>query len=317
MSKFDLEADVDFLSKLLPTLSGSLTEVALKRPSDVHAFLALELLRRSNFKGSFVALAKYVEGIEYSPEDEMEEEPEPQTSSSSLTSAELISERPTSEEPESARPVQQRRPLRVCIAGAPCSGKGTQCDLIRERYNLVHLSTGDMLRDEVKAGSELGKQAESCMSQGLLVPDELIIGIVKARLEQSDCAERGWLLDGFPRTQQQAQAMKSAGIVPDVFLALQVPDEVVIERVTGRRLDPETGKIYHLKFDPPAAEIENRLIQRADDTEEKIRVRLGQFHQNIAAIESEFSSPTKVDGNQSKAAVFSQICLAIDQVDDI
>lgn len=206
----------------------------------------------------------------------------------------------------------------MCIAGAACSGKGTQCELIKERYNLVHLSTGDMLRDEVKARSELGLEAEKFMNSGLLVPDQLIINIVKVRLQQPDCAERGWLLDGFPRTAVQAKTMIDEGIVPDVFLSLDVPDEALIERVTGRRLDPETGRIYHLKFDPPSDDIKDRLIQRSDDTEEKIKVRLAQHHQNISAIEELFASQmSRVDGNAPKTTVFSTVCLAIDQIDDI
>ena len=118
----------------------------------------------------------------------------------------------------------------------------------------MHLSTGDMLRAAVKEGTELGKQAQAVMEAGQLVPDELIIGVVVDRLRQSDCVEKGWLLDGFPRTKPQADALNAAGMVPDCFLLLDVPQEVLVERVTGRRTDPETGKIYHLTFSPPENE---------------------------------------------------------------
>ena len=111
-----------------------------------------------------------------------------------------------------------------------------------------------MLRAAVKEGTELGKQAQAVMEAGQLVPDELIIGVVVDRLNQSDCVEKGWLLDGFPRTKPQADALSAAGMVPDCFLLLDVPQEVLVERVTGRRTDPETGKIYHLTFNPPENE---------------------------------------------------------------
>jgi adenylate kinase len=116
-------------------------------------------------------------------------------------------------------------------SGAPASGKGTQCELIVAKYGLVHISTGDLLREAVKSGSELGKQAGELMEAGKLVPDDLIIGIVKDRLSKSDCAEKGWLLDGFPRTEAQASALAQMGIVADHFIYLNVPDELLVERV--------------------------------------------------------------------------------------
>ena len=142
-------------------------------------------------------------------------------------------------------------PIKIIIAGAPASGKGTQCELIREKFGVVHLSTGDMLREASAAGTEVGKLAQEYMSQGKLVPDEVIIGAVKERLAQPDCQQKGWLLDGFPRTGAQAQALVDAGIHADTFIFLDVPDEDLIERVVGRRADPVTGKIYHMKFSPP------------------------------------------------------------------
>ena len=137
------------------------------------------------------------------------------------------------------------RPLKIIIAGAPASGKGTQCEVIKADYNVVHLSTGDILRAAVKAGSELGAEAKSYMDSGNLVPDELITGVVCDRLSQPDCEYQGWLLDGFPRTSAQAEALSRAGYDPDAFILLDVPQQCLVERVTGRRTDPETGKIYH------------------------------------------------------------------------
>lgn len=203
--------------------------------------------------------------------------------------------------------------LGVIIAGAPASGKGTQCELIREKYNLVHISTGDLLRDAVKAGSELGKTAKEFMDKGKLVPDETIIGLVKSRLAEKDCQEKGWLLDGFPRTAAQANALKQQGISPDIFLLLDIPDELLIERVIGRRSDPQTGKIYHLKYNPPEnKEIEDRLVQRSDDTAEKVKVRLEQYHNNIKAVVNHYTDClAQVNANGSKDKVFEQISAAI------
>lgn len=180
---------------------------------------------------------------------------------------------------------EEKTPLRIIIAGAPASGKGTQCELIQKKYGVVHLSTGDMLRAAVSAGSEVGKLAKEYMDSGKLVPDEVITGVVKDRLAEPDCQTSGWLLDGFPRTRNQADALAESNISADCFLFLNVPDEILVERVIGRRTDPETGKIYHMTFSPPDdEEIKNRLVQRSDDTEEKVVVRLEQFHANVDAV---------------------------------
>uniref|UniRef100_A0A7S2WR25 Adenylate kinase active site lid domain-containing protein n=1 Tax=Eucampia antarctica TaxID=49252 RepID=A0A7S2WR25_9STRA len=179
---------------------------------------------------------------------------------------------------------------RLIIAGAPASGKGTQCEMIKERYGVVHLSTGDMLRAAVADKTEVGILAQEYMDAGKLVPDEVIIGVVKDRLAQKDCVEKGWLLDGFPRTPAQAEALSEAGISADCFLFLNVPDEVLVERVVGRRTDPETGKIYHMTFSPPEDEdVLARLEQRSDDTEEKVKVRLQQFHANVDAVKGSYT----------------------------
>ncbi|CAK0906688.1 unnamed protein product [Prorocentrum cordatum] len=151
----------------------------------------------------------------------------------------------------------------VVIAGPPAAGKGTQCEKIKAKYGYVHISTGDILRENVKNGTELGKKAEGFMKAGALVPSELIVDL--DRLEKDDVKEKGCLLDGFPRAPDQAQAMVDAGLKVKKFLLIDVPDEELVVRGCGRRLDPETGEIYHLKFKPPPAEIMDRLVHRSDD----------------------------------------------------
>jgi adenylate kinase len=176
-------------------------------------------------------------------------------------------------------------PPKIIIAGAPASGKGTQCELLIEKYGVVHLSTGDMLRAAVAAETEVGLEAKELMEAGELVPDELITKVIVDRLSQPDCVAKGWMLDGFPRTRAQADALAAAGIEAHVFVVLDVPDEDIVTRVTGRRLDPETGKIYHMEFNPPESEeVAARLTQRADDTEDKCLVRLATYHENVTSI---------------------------------
>jgi adenylate kinase len=204
---------------------------------------------------------------------------------------------------------QNPRPMKIVIAGAPAAGKGTQCEVIKAKYGVVHLSTGDILRAAVKAGTELGLKAKEFMDAGQLVPDELIIGVVNDRLSQKDCQEKGWLLDGFPRTKSQADALTASGMIPDCFVLLDVPENVLVERVTGRRTDPVTGKIYHMTFNPPeSADIAARLIQRSDDTEEKIKIRYREFQSHIDAIRSSYSDRTiKVDGSLPQKEVSQMV----------
>lgn len=205
-------------------------------------------------------------------------------------------------------------PPRILISGAPASGKGTQCEYIVDKYNVVHISTGDMLRSAVKNNTALGVKAKSYMDSGKLVPDELVISMLKERISQDDCAKRGWLLDGFPRTAVQAEALTEANILPDAVIVLDVEDDVLLERVVGRRSDPETGKIYHIKFSPPSdPEVLNRLTQRSDDTEEKARVRLENYYKHASSIADHYESALrKVDGNRDKADVFSEIMSIVD-----
>jgi len=205
---------------------------------------------------------------------------------------------------------------KLIIAGAPASGKGTQCEIIKEKYGVVHLSTGDMLRAAVAAGTDVGKQAKDFMDSGKLVPDEVIIGVVKDRLDEADCVESGWLLDGFPRTPAQAEALADAGVSADCFIFLNVPDDVLVERVVGRRTDPETGKIYHMTFSPPDdEEILARLEQRSDDTEEKVKVRLEQFHANVDAVKGSYTDiAVEVDGTQKPEEVSATVMKSIESV---
>ncbi|CAK9168322.1 unnamed protein product [Ilex paraguariensis] len=200
-------------------------------------------------------------------------------------------------------------PLKIMISGAPASGKGTQCELITKKYELVHIAPGDLLRAEVAAGTENGRCAKEYMENGQLVPDEIVVMMVKDRLLQSDAQEKGWLLDGYPRSSSQATVLKEFGFQPDLFILLEVSEEILVERVVGRRLDPVTGRIYHLKYSPPETEeIAARLTQRFDDTEEKVKLRLCTHHQNVEAVLSLYEDITvKVNGSASKHVVFAQI----------
>lgn len=200
-------------------------------------------------------------------------------------------------------------PLKVMISGAPASGKGTQCQLITQKYGLVHIAAGDLLRAEISSGSENGKRAKEYMEKGQLVPNEIVVMMVKERLSQSDSQENGWLLDGYPRSLSQATALKESGFQPDIFILLEVAEENLVERVVGRRLDPVTGRIYHLQYSPPETEeIAARLTQRFDDTEEKVKLRLQTHHQNVESVLSMYEGIiVKVNGNVSKEDVFSQI----------
>jgi adenylate kinase len=212
------------------------------------------------------------------------------------------------------RMMSEGKGLNIIIAGAPASGKGTQCEVIKEKFEVVHLSTGDILRAAVKDQTELGKKAKAFMDAGQLVPDELIIDVVSDRLRQQDCQSKGWLLDGFPRTKSQADALTKAGMVPDCLILLDVPEEVLVERVVGRRTDPVTGKIYHMKFSPPEnEEIKERLIQRSDDTEEKIKVRFKEFLSHIDAIKSCYAPEMikVIDGKQSSSSVTQAVTTAL------
>ena len=195
-------------------------------------------------------------------------------------------------------------PLRAIITGAPASGKGTQCERIVGAYGMVHLSTGDMLRAAVKAGTALGAQADGWMKSGRLVPDELIISIITERLGERDCVEKGWLLDGFPRTAVQAEALAAAGLVPDCVLELDVPEESLIDRVVSRRLDPVSGAIYNVRSKMPTdPEVLARLVQRADDTEETARKRLAAYRANLEALRAAYPGMVRRDAREKPGRV--------------
>lgn len=184
---------------------------------------------------------------------------------------------------------QSNQPMRVVVYGPPASGKGTQCEIIAKQFGVVHLSTGEMLRAAMRDNTPLGEEVRSYMDQSKLVPDDIMIRIVTERLAQEDCTKRGWVLDGYPRTENQAKALLSSGVKPDRFILLDVPQRILLERVEGRRSDPLTGKVYHLKFNPPeSAEVAQRLIQRHDDTTEKMQVRLRDYDAHTAPVRAYF-----------------------------
>lgn len=204
--------------------------------------------------------------------------------------------------------------MRVILLGAPGAGKGTQATYIRDSFNIPQISTGDMLRAAVKTGSPLGLEARKIMEQGGLVRDDIIINLVKERLAQPDCA-RGFLFDGFPRTLAQAQALEEAQVDIDFVLEIDVPDTLIIERISGRRVHAASGRTYHIKYHPPKiadkddATGEN-LIQRGDDREETVKKRLEVYHEQTAILVDYYSRRAqqknkhvpryvKIDGTQS------------------
>jgi len=208
---------------------------------------------------------------------------------------------------------RHRLQTKIIMIGGPASGKGTQCETIARRYGLVHLSTGDMLREACKNGSDIGRIAKEYMDKGELVPDDLMMKIVERRLQQEDCQRQGWLLDGFPRTRIQAESLKRMGIEADLVVFLDVPDDVLIDRVLGRRQDPETGKIYHLAYRPPPAEILDRLQQRSDDTLESIQRRLRNFHAQVSDVRTAIGKHlVEVDGTEDSETVSALISDAIE-----
>jgi adenylate kinase len=183
--------------------------------------------------------------------------------------------------------------MRLILLGAPGAGKGTQAAFICQKYGIPQISTGDMLRAAVKAGTPLGLAAKQVMDAGGLVSDDLIISLVKERIAQPDCAN-GFLFDGFPRTIPQADAMRNAGVKIDLVLEIDVPDEAIIERMSGRRVHPASGRTYHVHNNPPKAEGKDDvtgepLIQRDDDHEEIVRKRLGVYHQQTRPLVDYYS----------------------------
>ena len=178
--------------------------------------------------------------------------------------------------------------MRVILLGPPGAGKGTQAAFICARYSIPQISTGDMLRAAVKAGTPLGLAAKRAMDAGQLVSDEIIVGLVNERMKQPDCAQ-GYLLDGFPRTIAQSEAMRAAGLMADVLLEIEVPDADIVERMSGRRLHLPSGRTYHVRFNPPKTPGRDDvtgepLIQREDDGEDVVRNRLQVYHTQTRAV---------------------------------
>ena len=208
--------------------------------------------------------------------------------------------------------------MRMILIGPPGAGKGTQAEYLVERFQIPHISSGDMLRAAVAAGTDLGKQADGFMKAGQLVPDELVIAMIVERTSQPDCA-RGFILDGFPRTRPQAEALavdlQEAGVTLDAVVLIEVPDSCIVDRVTGRRMDPETGDIYHVQFKPPPAEIASRCAQRKDDTEKACTARLEKYHAETAPIIPFYDEQgllKRVDGDTTPDVVTARIAETLD-----
>ena len=198
--------------------------------------------------------------------------------------------------------------MRVILLGAPGAGKGTQATFIKEKFNIPQISTGDMLRAAVKAGTQLGLEAKSYMDSGGLVPDAVIIGLVSERIKEADCAN-GFLFDGFPRTIPQAEAMKAAGVGIDYVVEIDVPDEAIVERMSGRRSHPASGRTYHVKFNPPKVAGKDDitgedLVQRDDDKEETVLKRLEVYHSQTKPLVNYYVSWAKTGDSKAPKHVF-------------
>ncbi|MBY5921134.1 adenylate kinase [Ferrimonas balearica] len=209
--------------------------------------------------------------------------------------------------------------MRIILLGAPGAGKGTQAQFIMEKYGIPQISTGDMLRAAIKAGSPMGLEAKKVMDAGQLVSDDIIIGLVKERIAQEDC-KGGFLLDGFPRTIPQADAMTENGIDVDHVIEFDVPDEEIVKRMSGRRVHPGSGRVYHVVFNPPKVEDKDdvtgeELVIRADDEETTVRKRLAVYHEQTKPLVDYYSTAAerganqyhKLDGTQAVDAVSEQI----------
>jgi adenylate kinase len=208
--------------------------------------------------------------------------------------------------------------MNIVFLGPPGAGKGTQAKILIERYGIPQVSTGDMLREHRAKGTELGKKAQEYMDKGQLVPDEIILGMVKERLSQPDC-QKGFILDGFPRTVAQAEALdkllSEMGKKLDFALALIVPDDLLVERLTGRRTCKSCGMMYHIKYKPPKVEgkcdvCEGELYQRPDDNEETVRNRLKVYHEQTAPLIEYYKNKgilREIDGRKSIEEITQQL----------
>lgn len=209
--------------------------------------------------------------------------------------------------------------MRIILLGAPGAGKGTQAQFLMNRYSIPQISTGDMLRAAIKAGTELGKKAKEVMDAGQLVSDDIMIGLVQERVSQSDC-ENGFLLDGFPRTIPQADAMQEAGIEVDYVLEFDVADDVIVKRMAGRRVHPGSGRVYHIEHNPPKQDGKDDvtgedLVIRDDDKEATVRKRLAIYHDQTKPLVSYYQNLAeqgvvkyhKVDGTRKVEQVSAEL----------
>ena len=216
--------------------------------------------------------------------------------------------------------------MKVILLGAPGVGKGTQAQFIVEKYAIPQISTGDMLREAIKAGTSLGNRVKEVMESGALVTDEIIISLVKDRISKEDCSN-GFLFDGFPRTIPQAEALRSEGIDIDIILEIGVPEEEIIARLIGRRVHVESGRVYHVEFNPPKNqgfddETGDLLIQRDDDKENTVRERLAVYKKQTEPLVAFYNASDSashysyIDGNGSTQEVREKILAVLNQLNE-
>jgi len=210
--------------------------------------------------------------------------------------------------------------MRIILLGAPGAGKGTQAQYITEKYSIPQISTGDMLRAAVKAGTPLGIEAKKVMDAGGLVSDDIIIGLVKERINEADCAN-GFLFDGFPRTIPQADALKEAGVQLDAVVEIDVADDEIIKRMSGRRVHPGSGRTYHLIFNPPKEEGKDdvtgeELVQRADDAEDTVRARLDVYHSQTKPLISYYRGWNESEPASAPRYIYVEGVGSVDQIRD-
>lgn len=208
--------------------------------------------------------------------------------------------------------------MRIILLGAPGAGKGTQAKFLCEKYDIPQISTGDMLRAAVKAGTPLGVQAKEIMDQGGLVSDDIIIGLIKERVLEDDC-KNGCLFDGFPRTIPQADALKTEGIDIDAVVNFDVADEEIIARLSGRRVHPASGRVYHIQHNPPKQEglddeTGEPLVQREDDTEATVRKRLGIYHDQTKPLVDYYSAWAEKEPEQAPAYVYIEGVGSVEEI---